>query len=671
MTHPPFRTRPLLIHTLAAAALLCPPAFAKTKPETQKKEEAKPAPAASVKKTAAAPVSKAAAKPQTRKPAVVPAPAPAAVKAAPVKALVATPSKTGQQTQGDGKSTRKQGGGRPPQYALIADPEELLSRVPTAGPLGEEHLILLAIATDPRLARSRAAIASARADKRKAQDFESPELRLSYGSQDDNYVRRPYQERTIQQYNATETETGTDSTTSLAQPGELGFGDSTLDTNSSTTSTDRYREIVRTITPTKNGGEEITTTTYELQKEDSTGIRDRVNTQGDLSTSRSDALASNVTRELVSTTHESTTSSQRGNASSTFSALVRFKIPHPGVRKALIQRASAEIMLAEAKYLADEDRLVREIRERYEKLCMEESSLGSYRKIQNSYSEFQKKMDADAATIPAIDAANFTAESIRARMDVKKSQLKINDASMMSARLRAEIAMLCGLPDTTRIRSGSMTRRIVNPKELEVPYLVDLAMIYRADAVESRGRLEIAKAHLAEANAAKIPFASFIDAGFSRETADDRYGDQKEWTVRIGIDVPIWDWMGINKRSKEYKKAAVAWESQFDKQRYRISSDITLAINRLKAASTMLSSYDKDLKELRSASKAALKRAEESLNETKDYPKFIRDKYSFEVLEQDTEISRYEAYSEYNQALMALEAAIGVRLEKVLDGKPY
>jgi hypothetical protein len=37
-------------------------------------------------------------------------------------------------------------------------------------------------------------------------------------------------------------------------------------------------------------------------------------------------------------------------------------------------------------------------------------------------------------------------------------------------------------------------------------------------------------------------------------------------------------------------------------------------------------------------------------------------------LNQQLEIGRYEAYSDYNKALMALEDAIGVRLEKVLRG---
>ncbi|HEX2751305.1 MAG TPA: hypothetical protein VHM91_25070, partial [Verrucomicrobiales bacterium] len=153
MTHPTFRTPPLLIHALAAA-LLCPVAFAKPKsdpkrqpqPETVKKSStAKPQPA---KQT------------EAEKAAVVKA-AVAAGKAASQKNSPAPVAGAPSQKAGD-KSGRATGAPRDPQFALIADPVELLSRVPVSGPLGEEHLILLAIANSPLLEKCRAQIASAR-----------------------------------------------------------------------------------------------------------------------------------------------------------------------------------------------------------------------------------------------------------------------------------------------------------------------------------------------------------------------------------------------------------------------------------------------------------------------------------------------------------------------------
>ncbi|HWB05395.1 MAG TPA: TolC family protein [Verrucomicrobiales bacterium] len=688
MMPPSLRTLPLLVQLLAAA-MLTPVALAKPKSpppakqaDTAKKQPvsrtaadtakkptvSRPAAATPAKKTqaqkdaeirAAVAAGKAAGKKPTQAPAAnsrFSAPPPIANAAA----LPAGKSKR-YQTAGDntapaGKKTAPQS---PPD--LIADPAELLSRVPTSGPLGEEHLILLAIANSPVLERRRADIASARAERRTVQDWENPELRLSYSSQDDDYIDRPYTERSIEQYTANETAVGNDSTTSLAGPGQPGFGTSTLDSNNSTTSTNRYREIERIITPGKNGSEEVVTNIYELRTEDENGFRDRIFNDGVSTINTSDALASHVTRTLTSTSRETTTSTQRGNGSDTFSALIRFRIPNPWERKARIQRASAEIMLAEGQYLSDEDRLVREIRERYDAIGMLESVRGAQEKIRTTYGAYEKEM-------LEINQPEFIAEPTRAKVDIRKAGREIHEADVEILRLRAELATLTGLQDPSRIRSGSMKRRSVDSGALEVDYLTDIGMLYRADAVESRGRLEIAKAHLAEAKATRIPFATFLDAGYTRETGEGRRGSQDEWEIRLGISLPIWDLFGINKKVGEHKKAAAAWELQYSKQRQKVQTDVTLAIRRLRAAASNLDYYDKDLSRIREDIKNDLPKIQEAMARVSDYGRLKRTKYELEVEQQEVEISRYKALSEYNQSLIFLEDAIGVRVEKALNG---
>ena len=213
-----------------------------------------------------------------------------------------------------------------------------------------------------------------------------------------------------------------------------------------------------------------------------------------------------------------------------------------------------------------------------------------------------------------------------------------------------------------------MTHRFVDPGSLDAAYLSDIAMLYRADAVEMKARLEIAKAHLGEAKASRIPWATFLDAGFSREWSKDRYGNQDEWTIRMGINIPLWDLFGINKKSAEFKKAVGAWEASFEKQRRRVESDVALAIRHMRIASEHLGFYDKEIREQRAEEKTMVPKLAEIAAKMSDYSKYKRTQYGFDVERQQTEIARLKAFTEYNKALMFLEDAIGVRIEKAMNG---
>lgn len=634
MTQPPLLKRPLLIQTLAAV-LLTPAAFAQTKSVPLFKKDMKPQ-----VKNAAAPVKKS-------------TPAPAAAPSSKVK--------PGQQLEGDA-TAKKNAGPTSAHSALIADPAELMARIPASGPLGEEDLILLAIVNSPVLERRRADIALARAEKRAVQDWENPELRLSYGSQDDDFIRDPYTERTVETYTAEESFDGTDSTTSLAGLGELGYGEVTRDTTTGTGSTTRYREIERIVTPRRDGGEDVVTNVYELRTTGENAIRDREFTDGIITQNRRDELAENVTRTLRSTSRESTTSTEGGNGVETFSALIRFQVPHLWERKARIQRASAEIMLAESQYLAEEDQLVRDVRDFFETLSVLESTLATQQRRRQSYTSFRSEMEA--ANVP-----EFAMDAARASMEMRKALVDIRELESDISKTRQDIAALCGLRSSSRIKtSGVTSRRVVDTTTLDPDYLLEIAMLYRADMVESRSRMEIAKAHLAEAQAAKIPWASFIDAGWTRQWAEGRSGEEDEWMIRLGMNIPLWEWSGINKRSREYKKAAAAWETQQQKLRDVIAAEIALAIEGLREASKGLNTATKDLRDVQREAKETIAKLEGSAAGLSDYSKGKRTKYEYEDIAQQMEIGRFEAYSDYNKALIKLEDAIGVRIEKALNG---
>ncbi len=643
MTHPSLLIRPL-VH-LVAAAVLCPVAFAKPKSSPPKQAQ-------TVKQTL--PLKQA---PLTKKPAITAA-APVTKKTAPAR-----PQKPARQTQGDAPPQRQV----PDHRSLIVEPSELLARVPASGPLTEEHLILLAIAKDPRLAARRAAIASAVAKRREQQDWENPELRLSYGSQDDDFIRDPYTERiTETSTDEVEVTKGSDSLTSMAGRGETYYGDTIVDVKDlTTTTTNRYSVIERRVIPRSDGGEDVIDTIIKDSRDETTaGTRKRTTVTDDVVETREDAVAENITRGLKtgSTFTKSTAGPGGSNKQESFSALVRFQMPHPWQKKARVQRASAEIMLAEAQYLADEDKLVREVRDLFQTLGVMESTDSAQHKRRQNYTSLLAEMEG-------FGVPEFASDALRARLEMDKVYDDMRENESDIDRIRAGLAMLCGLKQTTRIRSGGLiTRRVVDLTTLDPAYLAGMAMLYRADAVESRGRLEIAKAYLAEADAAKIPWATFIDAGWSRQWRDNHSGNEDEWMVRLGIEVPLFEWTGINKRSREYKTAAAKWELQLESQKDRVSAEVDLALERLRKSSASLRDYENNIRKSRKGISEGLTKVEAFAADQADFARSKRFKYDIEDRRQLQEIQRYRAFDDYNKALMTLENAVGIRIEKVLNG---
>ncbi len=576
MLLPFLQTRPLLVHILAAA-LICPVAMAKTRDERLRDERIRAATAVSPSQQSS----------PARKP-----------------------------TAATKRSARASAQPKAPDHrSLIADPAELLARVPSSGPLNEEHLILLAIANSPRLQAFRAKIADAVADRRSLQDLRNPELRLGYGSQDDDFVRDPYIDTTLK------------SDTLIGPTGPIG----------------PYREIERIVTP--HGTYEDSTVNEYFH----TGI---INPD--------DPLAPD--RELISTGYERDTSTRINGGDQQFSALLRFQMPHPWQKKARLQRASAEVMIAEADYLEDEDKLVREVRGLAQDIGVLNSTLNSQKKRRQNFTSLRAEMEGAGL-------AEFAEDVFRARLEMDKVYDSMREVSSDIDRTSALLAKLCGLESTSRIRIGGIiTRRVVDLATLDPAYLLEMAILYRADMVESRGHLEVAKAYVAEADAAKIPWASFIDAGWSQQRREAHSGTQEEWMVRLAFDFPLWEWTGINKRKKEYRNAAAAWELQWEKQLAVVRAEVNLALDRLRKSSASLREYESHVRRTQREVSEDLKKVDSAAAGLAGYAKGKRFKYDAEDGVQRNEITRYQAYADYNKALMGLEDAVGIRVERILNG---
>ena len=547
-----------------------------------------------------------------------------------------------------------------PTMTQVPPSETLLAMVPASGPLSERELVLLAIANSPELERRRVAIAVAYAQRRAVNYWENPELRVSYAWQDDDFLSVPYTETGREEIRTSERFSGTETESSLAQLGELGFGESTIDRESGTASTRRYREIERRVTPGR-GMQTVDTRVYEVREDRSNGTRSR--TQSDLFTSgtRRDRVNENVQRRLVSQSRE-TVQSPDWTERDQLGLLMRFRLPNPVERMARFERAAAEISLAEAQYLADEDQMVRDVRGLCLDIAVLESQLTAHQKRRQGYLELYGELER-------LNQPEFAMDKARARIDMYNALEDIREVENDIVRLKTDLAALCGLESTHRIRTGGLTvRRVVEPGALDPAWLVEMAMVYRSDVLESRARQAIARARMKEERAAKVPFATFVDAGWQRNWVDGRYGNQDEWMIRAGIQIPFFDWLGINKRDKAFQAEMEAWEKQVLRQRQRIAADVALAIQRMRESAAQLADFEKDIAKQGVDARKAVAELEASMTDIGDFTRPRRMRAEFTASALQLEAGRYEGYADYNKALMALEDALGVRVEKVLAG---
>jgi outer membrane protein TolC len=220
------------------------------------------------------------------------------------------------------------------------------------------------------------------------------------------------------------------------------------------------------------------------------------------------------------------------------------------------------------------------------------------------------------------------------------------------ARLRQELATLCGLPHPERISViGKPTRRLVSLESLDVDYLISMAQLHRSDLLDLKARLALAKAELMGAKAAKIPFFTFVDGGWATS----------QTSVRAGISLPLFDWFGINKAHLEHETASTAYSQQIEEQSRLIATDIRQAIDRIRAAAKELSVYESDLARVKADSRKSIEQT------SVDPIRSLKTRYQTEELVFKFEEDRYEVWSDYYKAVMELERALGTRLERVLS----
>ncbi len=349
----------------------------------------------------------------------------------------------------------------------------------------------------------------------------------------------------------------------------------------------------------------------------------------------------------------------------TWGVLLRFTLPNPWERKARIERAAAEISLAEADYYAGEDVVVRKVRGACQELAILHGKLDAQTRRKAGFESYRDWIEKQNVPQLGLDLASARAKVYGTLSDIRGLESNIT-------AMRDDLAAFCGLADASRIETSIKTRLVKNPAALDVEYLTSIAMLYRSDVLGDKARIAIARAQLSAVKAQRIPVSTFVDFGFAQTETLHRSGQKDESFARIGVSFPLWDWVGYNKQHTVHEAASQSLERQLAMQQTVISNEVKQAVKRLAAAEAQLGVNDKDLADIHADLKKSMADAQIVTLNVDDLAKGARIEQDFKDLAQQMELSRFSSLSAYQEALMALEKTLGIRLERALSqaGRP-
>ncbi len=530
------------------------------------------------------------------------------------------------------------------QVAPIPSAKYITRMVPASGKLGERELTLMAIARRPDLEKLRGAITTATAQKRAAHDLVNPELRFSYAQGEDDRIRDPYTERETALTNSSESFDKSTSPSSALPP---------TATSSGSTDNNRFREIERLVTPglTKDIVEERI---YETNTSSTSSTSSKPSSQYETES-----------RKLIGTTRKVVDHANTTGEDNTWGVLLRFTLPNPWERKARIQRAAAEISLAEAEYYAAEDVVVRKVRGAFQELAILHGKLAAQTRRKAGFESYRDWIEKQNVPQLGLDLASARAKVYGTLSDIRSLESNIT-------AMRDDLAAFCGLADASRIETSIKTRLVRNPAALDVEYLTSIAMLYRSDVLGDQARLAIARAQLSAVKAQRIPVTTFVDFGYSQTESLRSSGQKDESFARIGVSFPLWDWVGFNKQHTVHEAASQSLERQLTMQQTVVSNEVKQAVKRLAAAEAQLGVHDKDLADIHADLTKSMADAQIVTLNVDDLAKGARIEQDFKDLVQQMELSRFSSLSAYQEALMALEKTLGIRLERALSqaGRP-
>jgi len=510
-------------------------------------------------------------------------------------------------------------------------------------PFDLEQLIQLAIQTDPKLIKLRGAVSISRIRERSAKDWRDPEIRIGY--QEEVNLALP-EDRTTR-ITRTRRERGVTSTDGTSSSTRNGSGRSRESERTDRTTTETTTRRVRRGAKTDRIIEETRERTTETSREFENSSDERRGRETERRLERSDERVTSRTVENRFNDFNRLTGDEE------LSFTLRLFMPNPWEQKARVNKARARTGLAQATVRAAEHELVMDIKEAYSKLKRADAQLrNSWHLL--SLREAQHDQQMELGNSAQLDDIADT------QSDLLSAQLESEELEFRFRRTADKLAALSGLADPGRISlASSITPRDVDVTGLDHQFLYQIAEGYRGELVELRHRSEISRFSIRESNAKKVPWLTFVEGSYDIDSegsshTSDSYG------IRVGVTLPIFSWLK-NHEHQTFKEKAHSLSKQSSATQLRVRAEVGAALATLSRVSRTRDTFERLYPERRTSLERILKDADEI--------GFRAGDAAYKAREALARLgrSRLGVHSFYNDAVLSLERALGVRLEEALS----
>jgi outer membrane protein TolC len=540
-----------------------------------------------------------------------------------------------------------------------------------SGAIGLRELIVLALQNDPGLVALRNNIPVEVARKRAAVQWRDPEIRIGYSKDDNVQIDQPYTRsgsitETIASNSTSNTvggRTGTDTQTGGSnQSGSTSqFGTSSQSGRSNETRTTSYTERV---IPGAESDRIIRTETERRSTESSSTERRNESelrrSDGSAATQKDSSSVGNE-RSSSSEVYRRTSDETRYHGRNIYardestSVAVRFWIPKPWEKTALINQAAKRVDLANYEITAAERRVILEVRAQYEELQYLFKKIEADRRqigiIEQHVANEETLLDAGGTfTLDQLSFEDLKIPGIKLAIDAAETEL---DAA------KRALAARVGLADGSRIRvTDKLLRSGIDLQGADLDYLTRMSFAHRSEVGILQHEQAIAEAELEVVKSKRIPWFSFIEAGYAQDAmggshTNDNYG------VQVGVVLPLFSWLA---KDKEVVEARIdSYYASLNANQKSIANEVAEAFRSVKEAT----SY-------RSRTEAAVEQHSRAMAERAKILEASEDLAAKEELRYDAKIEANKLYQYilvadrlFNQSLIRLEQALGADLDQV------
>ncbi|MEM7387030.1 MAG: TolC family protein [Verrucomicrobiota bacterium] len=312
-----------------------------------------------------------------------------------------------------------------------------------------------------------------------------------------------------------------------------------------------------------------------------------VEAEGDIQIAKAEKAAASDWRDpelrIGPAWEDSHTSTEARNRD--FGARIRFTIPNIWEVRARVNKALAEVSLAEYQKEISERATIIAIRKQYGRVqFINRELLVRNELVANARNEMNRLKEA--ADVLELGDNVFSKASERYEDEQEDREDLIIDLD----RERSQLAQLAGLDDAGRVDITSVpVTPTIEISQASISTLTAVAKRYRPEVGQLVHDIRVEEGDLQEAEAAKKPWFSFVEIGHGIGWKDGSHvNDSLE--MRIGITLPFFS-IFKNKQSKVHEARIRKYENMMKLAERKIETDVKTAIDLVGNSRSNLDQY--------------------------------------------------------------------------------